>query len=523
MQLEISSKLAFCALLLSGCTGVIGEGGEVDSSELADPAPPRSGLDAGLEDDPVADLTPDGSVPPPPVCDPATAAPLPARSLRISDVSINQGVSVLVADQGVLASNQQTPVVASRDGVLRVFVEPQAGWEAREIVARLTLGGTTKAVQKRVTDASSAGDLASTINFPIARGELAENATFSLELLELEPCESYAGAVSGSRYPASNTQSLGAEAPPGPFRIVLVPVVYQTDGSNRTPNIDAATVARFTERMYGMFPLVDLEVSIRQTPLDFDRQIGADGEGWSDLLSECLSLRANDGASANTYYYCAVRPSDDAADFCSQGCVAGLGPVPGAGDAFSRAAIGLLYEDGVGTFVHEIGHTLGLYHAPCGGASGADPDFPYVDGGIGVLGFDIAAQQLVDTQHRDVMGYCGPVWISDYNYALLYERLIAVTAPSAASLKRAETPLALRPVIIEIDGKLAIGNTLWVEDPPLGESLTVDWVDASGQSEELDATLVRVSHLPGGIVYVPELETPPAMIRIPGYGTVTRR
>ena len=259
-----------------------------------------------------------------------------------------------------------------------------------------------------------------------------------------------------------------------------------------------------------MFPLTDLDVSIRQAPLDFENVIGADGQGWSDLLNECLSLRANDGAASNTYYYCAVRPSDDPVDFCARGCVAGLGPVPSASDTFNRAAIGLLYENGVDTFVHEIGHTLGLSHAPCGGVSGADPDFPYSSGGIGVLGFDTAAQRLFDTQHRDVMGYCGPVWISDYNYALLYDRLVSVTASSATALKRAATPLALRPVIIDVDGTLSIGETIWIDSAPLGEILMVEWVDESGKRAELSATLVRVSHLPGGILYVPELANPPA-------------
>jgi hypothetical protein len=121
------------------------------------------------------------------------------------------------------------------------------------------------------------------------------------------------------------------------------------------------------------------------------------------------------------------------------------------------------------------------------------------------------------------MGYCGPVWISDYNYALLYDRLVAVTASSSASLKRAETPLALRPVIIDIDGTLTIGDTLWIDSAPLGETVTAEWVDAAGHSDELAATLVRVSHLPGGIIYVPEMANPPETIRIPGYGTATHR
>lgn len=532
MRLENGSKLALCALLLSGCTGVIGDGGDVEPSGIADPEPPRTVLDAGVAAEPGLDggqaampdagSTPDASVPPV-SCNPMTAPPLPARSLRIGDVSINQGVSIPVVDDATPVNGRQAPVVADRDGVLRVFVEPQTDWQTRDVVARLTLSGTTRDVRMRVTGRSSATSLASTLNFALAPGELAENASFSVELLEVDPCGTYAGVVNGSRYPASNSQSLDAETAPGPFRIVLVPVRYQADGSNRTPTIDGATIERFTERMYGMFPLTDFEVAIRQAPLDFDRTLGANGEGWSDLLNECLSLRANDSAESDSYYYCAIRPSNDVAEFCAQGCVAGLGPVPSAGDTFNRAAIGLLYEDGVETFVHEIGHTLGLFHAPCGGASGADPDFPYSDGGIGVLGFDIAAQQLLDTQHRDVMGYCGPVWISDYNYALLYERLVAVTASSSASLKRAETPLALRPVIIDIDGTLTIGDTLWIDSAPLGESVTAEWVDAAGHSDELAATLVRVSHLPGGIVYVPEMANPPETIRISGYGTATYR
>jgi len=53
--------------------------------------------------------------------------------------------------------------------------------------------------------------------------------------------------------------------------------------------------------------------------------------------------------------------------------------------------------------------------------------------------------------------------------------------------------------------------------------VTVIWVDEAGGSKELTATLVRVSHLPGGIIYVPEMANPPATIRIPGYGTATRQ
>jgi hypothetical protein len=524
------SKLALCALLLFGCNGVIGEGGNLEPGEVSGAAPPRldRDADAGVESDPDpgpepmpdAGTIPDGSVPPP-RCDSMTAPPLSARALRITDITVNQAVSVPLVDNSARVNARQAPVIAGREGVLRVFVEPQPSWQARDVTARLRLSGTVTDARVRVTDASIATVLDSTINFALGPGELDESTDFAVELLELDPCETYTGDVDDARYPALSTESLGAEAAPGQFQIVIVPVRYLADGSNRTPTTDAETVARFTERMYGMFPLTELDVSIRQAPLDFENVIEADGQGWSDLLNECLSLRANDEVASNTYYYCAIRPSDDPIDFCARGCVAGLGPVPGAADTFNRAAIGLLYENGVDTFVHEIGHTLGLSHAPCGGVSGADPDFPYSSGGIGVPGFDTAGQRLLDTQHRDVMGYCGPVWISDYNYALLYDRLVAVTASSALSLKGATSSIALRPVIIDVDGTLSIGKTIWIDSAPLGETLMVEWVGESGQRAELSATLVRVSHLPGGILYVPELADPPVAIRIPGYGTAS--
>ncbi|NNK44823.1 MAG: hypothetical protein HKP46_19490 [Myxococcales bacterium] len=528
MRFGSRSKLALCTLLILGCNGVIGEGGNLEPAEVSGAAPPRVDRDAGVgvepgpdpgpEPMPDAGTIPDASVPPP-SCDSMTAPPLSVRALRISDVTLNQAVSVPLVDNSAPVNARQAPVVADREGIVRVFVEPQPAWQARDVTARLRLGETVTEARVRVTDASITTALDSTINFTLAPGELDESTDFAVELLELDPCGTYAGDVDDARYPVSSTESLGVQAAPGQFRIVIVPVRYLADGSNRTPTADAETVARFTERMYGMFPLTDLDVSIREAPLDFENAIEADGQGWSELLNECLALRANDGAARNTYYYCAVRPSDDPVDFCARGCVAGLGPVPGAADTFNRAAIGLLYENGVDTFVHEIGHTLGLSHAPCGGVSGADPEFPYSSGGIGVPGFDIAGQRLFDTQHRDVMGYCGPVWISDYNYALLYDRLATVTASSSLSLKGATSLVALRPVIIDVDGTLSIGKTIWIESAPLGEALMVEWVGESGQRTELSATLVRVSHLPGGILYVPELADPPAAIRVPGYGT----
>ena len=69
--------------------------------------------------------------------------------------------------------------------------------------------------------------------------------------------------------------------------------------------------------------------------------------------------------------------------------------------------------------MHEVGHEQGRYHAPCS-TSGADANFPYAGGSIGVWGYDILSKQFFSpTRGKDMMGYCPNEWVSDYTYAAL--------------------------------------------------------------------------------------------------------
>ena len=66
---------------------------------------------------------------------------------------------------------------------------------------------------------------------------------------------------------------------------------------------------------------------------------------------------------------------------------------------------------------HELGHNLSLRHAPCGGAGGPDPSFPYSDGSIGTWGYDFRRGRPVWPSTPDFMSYCGPPdGISDYHF-----------------------------------------------------------------------------------------------------------
>ncbi len=85
---------------------------------------------------------------------------------------------------------------------------------------------------------------------------------------------------------------------------------------------------------------------------------------------------------------------------------------------------------------HELGHNLNLFHAPCGGARGPDPFYPYEDGSIGVSGYDTMNESLVSPGTWDLMSYCEPMWISDYSFSRALSHRIAlgtVTPPAFAA------------------------------------------------------------------------------------------
>jgi hypothetical protein len=82
-----------------------------------------------------------------------------------------------------------------------------------------------------------------------------------------------------------------------------------------------------------------------------------------------------------------------------------------------------------------------------------DTEYPYPNAGLGqTYGFDFATMRLVKPRsYRDVMSYCSPVWIADYTYRALDERLRYIEASRFRVLAQSP-PSLLRVARIRRDG-----------------------------------------------------------------------
>ena len=119
---------------------------------------------------------------------------------------------------------------------------------------------------------------------------------------------------------------------------------------------------------------------------------------------------------------------------------------------------------------HELGHNMGLAHAPCGNPAALDRSFPQSNGSIGAWGYDFRTDEMVYPGTFDLMSYCRPRWISDYHFtnALRYrlreedQRGAAVAAPARSLLLwggiDAEGAPYLEPAFV-IDAPAALPNS----------------------------------------------------------------
>ncbi len=436
-----------------------------------------------------------------------------APGIAITQIALYQGVKAVLMQNGAPAQNE-VPIVAGRDALMRLWLSMDGNYDGQVVTARLTIEGGAPPIEIVVQPPNSPSDgaLNSTLNFDIPGANLPAGASFRVDLLQID---TGIGPNPGARYPADGFAQTGAKNVGQTLKIVLVPIRYGADGSNRLPDTQEAMLNGYRDLFYSMYPVPSIELTVRNA-VTYNGGISPNGGGWDNLLGTIGQLRATDNVPSDVYYYGIFKPTSSLNNFCGGGCVAGLGNVGGPGDSYARAAIGLGYDDDGGataweTAVHEIGHTHGRYHSPCGGAQGTEPNYPYSGGKTGVWGYNLLTKKLYSPQNfTDVMGYCQPIWVSDFTYKAFFNRIKSVNGAKIIVPPELKNRTYDR-VKIDANGDIYWMPSFKMEMPPQAEPIELTVTSPTG-THVVIGQRYEYDHLPGGVILWPQTGGPSSLV-----------
>ena len=418
-----------------------------------------------------------------------------ADGVTVTEIKLYQGVERPLMKGGD-ELDSDIPIVAGRDAYLRVFYKASASSTG---VLRVTFGdGPPIEVPTTLAGSSDQQALETTANAAIPGARIGAATSMRVELLTTAAQSS--GTNTTAAYPPSGLLALPIQAVGATLKVVLVPVAYAADGSNRLPDTSQQQVDRYRDALFRLYPVPSVTVTVKPA-VTWNQAVDPGGDGWNDLLNAITDYRQTSGAANDEYYYGLFNAAGSFGSFCSSGCVAGLSLLAGPNDPMSRAGIGIGFtgEESAGTAAHELGHQHGRPHAPCGVSQSVDPFFPRPDGSIGAWGFDLLAPKLIAPDAPDFMSYCEPAWVSDFTFKQLFNRIKLVN--NAAWIEGS-------PVLYDRIAIAADGTTKWLEPllnsaNPSGEATALEVTTTTGK-QHLVGRFYPYSHLSGGVMLVPK-------------------
>jgi len=448
-----------------------------------------------------------------------TAEPIPEPmagrrcTLRLDEVALYQGVKVplMRRDSSDLSVSQlidhpgpSVDVIAGRDAVVRVFATPGESLSAAPVTVRLRFGPDDDLFVDSKTFSLQAvsrdSNLGSTINFEVPGRYVRDGARAEVSIVDPISCteaEVPRGVVVGG------TRKLTARST-GDLKVVLVPIRYEADQSGRLPDLSSAQLERFQGLLASMYPVPGVSIRVRdavttRTPVTAT-------SGWGALLDALRGLRAEDGAEPDEHYYGLVSPTASFNSYCGRGCTAGIAYVTRDRLADFRVGLGIGFAGTLAaqTLAHELGHQHGRLHAPCN--TTGDPAYPHAGGTIGVWGMDIQTGKLFDPDStRDVMGYCEPIWVSDFNFQGFAEHISAIAGRSRLQILPLSLPQKWRVMRLKASGEAAWGVPLSGESAAQGDPEVAQILDEQGRFvESIDVFKIPVADADESVYLVPE-------------------
>jgi hypothetical protein len=346
------------------------------------------------------------------------AAPAPPAVVAFCQVYITQAVQRM---------DGSVPLVADRDGMLRVFLRADRG-NARRPAVRVRLRTAGAETLNQVIEPAGPG-------VPTVLDEDRLSSSWNLFLpgrlirpgttVQVEPV-----ALPG--FPEGEPRALDVRVVP-PLRITFHPVRMEAAAGRPAGDVTEANLAVWVDALRRMLPVAEI-----------DARLGAE----FPTREKCLDPKSVEKLLVSLdETYCPESPAEDGRYHV------GVFRVPPSGRNLGMAGgstrelhfSSMICADALDTFseftapqvlVHEFCHLQGRLH-PEGtnledGVDRVDHEFPYPGGFIGVSGFDVAARApRSPLLCHDLMTYQPPYWISDCTYLGVLE-FLTLRSSSAA-------------------------------------------------------------------------------------------
>ena len=329
--------------------------------------------------------------------------------------SVKLSLPVVYLNQAIQRRKGDVPLISDREAILRVFLvgdQDNAFYEP-EVFATFTRGGkevlrvVMPSKQDRVATSADESSFLMSYDTVIPARYIRDGTELVIVADSAEVIPRAEG--SRTRFPETGSHALDV-VEVQPFELTIVPVLYaDKPDSSVFPWTDSIRDKGAESPQVGLFkysfPIGKFTATAWDTAYVTSLDMTEENNTWPVLLEVEQVYKS---AEASGYWYAVANTQEEGK------YVRGIARLNGL------VSFGKPWDT---ELAHEVGHTLDLLHAPCGGALGTDPEFPYDNGSIGVWGYDFRDASLVSPERRrDIMGYCYEKgWLSDYYFEKVIE------------------------------------------------------------------------------------------------------